>query len=913
MKKFCLLLAVGICLMSGAVLAAYPDGTLLKEKNGISVYEIKNGRKTPVPDTSVIGRRQVIEVSPAEFSQIPGMPLDSYKSMGAQSYDAAQNGQAAKSYAPPQKAGTVVNTKSAQEVSMGSNSATNVTTSPINASITLQQLQQRIDKQQLQITQDETLKNNLSSDQSKIWGFLRNKTAEDNVQRSFELAKQLAIVAKKYADKGDIENGQKYLKESLAASSTGWVGLGEAYGSYVGNLDTASTITKATAGTAIAIVGAPIVAAAAATAATTAATAAITVATAAGASTEAIAATAIVTGNAAGVITGAVVATSLDSPSYVGDYIENGASYAAKEFGKNIGKNIIVGTITDGLSPSIKEVEGKVISSGPVLTTFSKGTERSVEHFIKKSASLVTEKGMEKSIKFVMDGGPTVPPLTSCGNSKSLRAALQINEVKQAIKGGFSFEAACEAHDACYDNCQQTKVECDSEFHKGMTAICAGTTNKSLCFEDRNVYYSAVNQYGKRGACTNMVNGSIVRVRGRKEVYLIQSNKKLFVPDLETLVANKLDLGKLVEVDASVLDGIQTGLPLHSARLVGTPTSGGQPSQNTGTAANIPTALPQITSHQGQQPPAQKAPMSGGATANMTAANDAWNDCARRLGPSLTQKLSAATSSRDELIRRQKEVFDELDRTCGKQIPDGVKQQILASMQNYVPPAQVAVVPTQQLGVQQNQTTVAAVPTTNMLTHAQPQTQSALQPVMQAVNPNQRVVAPVVATASVQPPLQVAVQPHALVQPPPANIRPNALLPVTVAQAQPISPQPQPQLQTSQKTPTPTSALQFNGFASNYSTTSTPYQPTISLSGSGFNSVTQIKWTCAMPNGASCGAMPPWTSSNWNGKFIRYSDTSAVVAPMLLVATDPKGTYHWTATFHGAGQPVVRSFAVAKN
>lgn len=178
----------------------------------------------------------------------------------------------------------------------------------------------------------------------------------------------------------------------------------------------------------------------------------------------------------------------------------------------------------------------------------------------------------------------------------------------------------------------------------------------------------------------------------------------------------------------------------------------------------------------------------------------------------------------------------------------------------------------------QYQATVAAVPTTNTPTHVQPQTQPALQPVMQTVNPSQRVVAPVVATIPVQPPAQAS--------------KPQQI----IAHA-----------------PLSTSALQFNGFVSNYSTTSTPYQPTISLSGSGFNSVTQISWTCAMPNGASCGAISPWTSANWNGKFIRYSDTSAVVAPMLLVTTDPKGTYRWTATFYGAGQPVVRSFAVTKN
>jgi hypothetical protein len=108
--------------------------------------------------------------------------------------------------------------------------------------------------------------------------------------------------------------------------------------------------------------------------------------------------------------------------------------------------------------------------------------------------------------------------------------------------------------------------------------------------------------------------------------------------------------------------------------------------------------------------------------------------------------------------------------------------------------------------------------------------------------------------------------------------------------------------------------LTVNGFASNYSTTTTPYQPTISLTGSGFNSiVTQISWTCAMPNGTTCSGSPyVWTSANWNYKYIRYSDTSAVVAPMLLTSTDPIGTYNWSVTFSGAGQSVTKSFTVTK-
>ncbi len=113
---------------------------------------------------------------------------------------------------------------------------------------------------------------------------------------------------------------------------------------------------------------------------------------------------------------------------------------------------------------------------------------------------------------------------------------------------------------------------------------------------------------------------------------------------------------------------------------------------------------------------------------------------------------------------------------------------------------------------------------------------------------------------------------------------------------------------------TPTSVLTVNGIASSYSTTTTPYQPTINLSGSGFYSITQINWNCTMPNGTNCTGSPYiWTSANWNGKFSRISDSSGSVSPTLLAGGDPAGTYNWSVTFSGGGQSVIKSFTVTKN
>ena len=107
------------------------------------------------------------------------------------------------------------------------------------------------------------------------------------------------------------------------------------------------------------------------------------------------------------------------------------------------------------------------------------------------------------------------------------------------------------------------------------------------------------------------------------------------------------------------------------------------------------------------------------------------------------------------------------------------------------------------------------------------------------------------------------------------------------------------------------STLSVNGIPSSYSTATVPYQPTINLTGKGFNSITEIRWSCTMPNGIPCLNSPYiWTSANWSGKFRLSSDTVASVAPTLVANNDPSGTYNWNVTFSGNGQSVSKSFSV---
>jgi hypothetical protein len=87
----------------------------------------------------------------------------------------------------------------------------------------------------------------------------------------------------------------------------------------------------------------------------------------------------------------------------------------------------------------------------------------------------------------------------------------------------------------------------------------------------------------------------------------------------------------------------------------------------------------------------------------------------------------------------------------------------------------------------------------------------------------------------------------------------------------------------------------------------------IQLSGSGLNSVTEIRWSCTNPDGTTCVGSPyvwaPSDPTKWN-KFRRTSDSSATVEPNLVAPNDPSGTYRWEVTFVGGSQRVAQPFTV---
>jgi hypothetical protein len=120
----------------------------------------------------------------------------------------------------------------------------------------------------------------------------------------------------------------------------------------------------------------------------------------------------------------------------------------------------------------------------------------------------------------------------------------------------------------------------------------------------------------------------------------------------------------------------------------------------------------------------------------------------------------------------------------------------------------------------------------------------------------------------------------------------------------PPSPSPPPVTPT----PAPTVSLEVRGIANSYSTTTTPYQPTIALTGSALHTVTEIRWSWNGPNNGS--SIWRRSDSNWS-RFAPSADGRTASIRPTLVSNDPPGTYQWTVAFRTeSGHQVTRSFDV---
>ena len=101
---------------------------------------------------------------------------------------------------------------------------------------------------------------------------------------------------------------------------------------------------------------------------------------------------------------------------------------------------------------------------------------------------------------------PTLPPsqpaslprpITYCGSPNWQRGLLQLAEVEQAVIGGYSFDVACQAHDACYRDCKRRREDCDIQLRTDAEATCATARVKSNCATDVKWFYQVVSSRGQ--------------------------------------------------------------------------------------------------------------------------------------------------------------------------------------------------------------------------------------------------------------------------------------------------------------------------------------------------------------------------------------------------------------------------------
>lgn len=104
---------------------------------------------------------------------------------------------------------------------------------------------------------------------------------------------------------------------------------------------------------------------------------------------------------------------------------------------------------------------------------------------------------VNKVVTTVMEGDTNkTPSLTDCGSKWYQRLGLQFLEIEQAIRGGYSFNTACQAHDACYGDCKISKSECDTKLLSDAEETCKNVKNSMNCNADAQLFFQAVSEKG---------------------------------------------------------------------------------------------------------------------------------------------------------------------------------------------------------------------------------------------------------------------------------------------------------------------------------------------------------------------------------------------------------------------------------
>ena len=81
-------------------------------------------------------------------------------------------------------------------------------------------------------------------------------------------------------------------------------------------------------------------------------------------------------------------------------------------------------------------------------------------------------------------------PGSSCGPEGSLY------NYPNKFWGGANIEAACQAHDRCYEDCNKSKRQCDSQFYSNIRKACLEAQDPVACNLASIAYYAAVSSGG---------------------------------------------------------------------------------------------------------------------------------------------------------------------------------------------------------------------------------------------------------------------------------------------------------------------------------------------------------------------------------------------------------------------------------
>ncbi len=140
-------------------------------------------------------------------------------------------------------------------------------------------------------------------------------------------------------------------------------------------------------------------------------------------------------------------------------------------------------------NPEVYKIVREVVSKPEFAKAFMGFMAKSGSHVV----SSLTEDQVNKIVLAVMEGvASKAPPLTDCGSKWYQRLGLQFLEVEQAIRGGYSFNTVCQAHDACYGDCRTLKPECDKKLLTDAEGVCESAQNRANCIADAQIFFQVV-------------------------------------------------------------------------------------------------------------------------------------------------------------------------------------------------------------------------------------------------------------------------------------------------------------------------------------------------------------------------------------------------------------------------------------